>query len=86
MTQILKNIAMYFVGNEFESRDGLNFQDLYDVLLDEMIVSSKIQLKENLKELMAHKIIIEKGGKHTMQYSNTILQELSQEFDEVFKQ
>jgi origin recognition complex subunit 2 len=42
-----------------------------------MIVSSKQQLKENLKELMDHKILIEKAGKYTMQYSNTILTQLS---------
>ncbi|CAD8127367.1 unnamed protein product [Paramecium sonneborni] len=86
MTQKQKNIVYYFAGKVLESRDGLNFQDLYDVLSEEMIVSSKIQLKENLKELMDHKIIIEKGGKYTMQYSNTILQELCSKFDEVIKQ
>lgn len=61
---------------------GVTLKDLLELCIDEMILSSDQQLKENLLEILDHKVFVEKklpnNSKihYVMPYSNVILQKV----------
>ncbi|KAL4434520.1 hypothetical protein ABPG74_007304 [Tetrahymena malaccensis] len=59
---------------------GLTFKELLEMLIDEMILHSEQQLKENLLEILDHKVILQIESQqktfYTMNYSRQLLQKI----------
>ncbi|KRX03080.1 hypothetical protein PPERSA_10161 [Pseudocohnilembus persalinus] len=76
---VIYELARYLL--DHPKSQGLVFRDLYTLCEDEGILVRESQLKENLLEILDHKIIIEKEINNkkyfTMNYQKSILQKLA---------